>query len=314
MKQSGIEFMLDLFDATRNHIDFSEVCVPESLSEYVKSLYEKYSQDVSKVSCDCELIHSFNPRKNSAVFTITGGKDSIATFLKSRNKFNSYRCFYVKGITPYVKERELESARIIADMLDFELETIDLGFDYTTSLVESVIKNQMIYALVLDNLGYTPSHIGFGGTKELGPQSMCFYHDSTDAFEKFSVFARSAWGEHTVMEFQKDEIESYRIIYENAPQIISHLSSCMTPEDKKNKIRKEVTQRFGLFLENEYQCGACYKCAEEQIIAKEFFGRKISEDYANFCRTVLIDKCTKESHNMNGLVPKEYLSKLNIKI
>lgn len=44
----------------------------------------------------------------------------------------------------------------------------------------------------------------------------------------------------------------------------------------------------------------------------EFYKDNISEDYKNFCKAVLIEKCVFEKHNLNGLVAHKYLTRLNI--
>lgn len=312
VKKKGIDFMIDLFDATRNHIKFSEVIIPLSLFLYASKIYSTYNQPTALVIPEGELIQTQKLISKKGIFTLSGGKDSLAVFLKNRNKFSEVKCFYVRGITPYVKDSEFHRAKKISEILNVTLEEIILDFNTYTSLPESVIKNQMIYAIIMDKLDSTPLAIGFGGTNELGPQSMCFYHDHPDAFKLFHQFAIQSWGEHNLIPFVKDELESYSIIYELAPRLVNMISSCMTPADKKDEVREWIQKEFGIELENEYQCGACYKCAEEQIIAKRFYNRIIPEKYNLFCQSVIIDKCLFEKHNLNGFVPANYLAKLGI--
>ena len=312
MRKTGIEFMQDLFDATRNHNQFQPVVIPPELETYVEALYHAYNHPTSLVEPSGQLIPACDDKSESAVFTFSGGKDSLATFLMNRNRFPSFDCFYVTGITPYVKNEEYKRAVALAERLGIELKSVDLGMSNDTTLVESVIKNQMIYALVMETIGYTPAGIGFGGTLELGPQSMCFFHDSNEAFSLFQHFASVAWGEHELMPYSKDEIEAYRIIVEENPELVKMLSSCMAPADHKSRIRADIEEKFDIQLENKYQCGACYKCAEEQLVLSTFHGRSIPERYARFCKAVLVDKSVFEEHNLNGLVPHHYLRKLGI--
>jgi hypothetical protein len=295
--------MIDLFEATRDHTNFKQIIVPPELSSYVSELYKAYTQPLDLILTNGVLIKADTPQSDYGIFTLTGGKDSLAVFLKNRQLY---------GITPYVGNSEREQAESIANKLNVNLETVDLNFNGTTTLVESVIKNQMIYALIMNKLDKNPLAIGFGGTSELGPQSMCFYHDNPHAFENFRQFAISSWGNHELMPFLKDEVESFEVIYANAPDLINMISSCMTPINEKISKREQIQQKFGVSLDNPYQCGVCYKCAEEQIIAKKYHGRKIPLDYENFCKTVIINKCLFEKHNLNRFEPTAYLAKLGI--
>ncbi|PIZ52389.1 hypothetical protein COY27_00500 [Candidatus Woesearchaeota archaeon CG_4_10_14_0_2_um_filter_33_13] len=312
MEKTGIGFMRDLFSATRNHRQFQPVVIPQELETYVEALYQAYKQPTNLIDPSGQLVPTSKEKSESAVFTFSGGKDSLATFLMNQKHFPSFDCFYVTGITPYVKDEEYKRAIALAESLGIELKSVDLGMSNDTTLVESVIKNQMIYALVMETIGYTPAGIGFGGTLELGPQSMCFFHDSNEAFSLFQHFASVAWGEHELMPYSKDEIEAYRIIVEENPELVKMLSSCMAPADHKSRIRADIEEKFDIQLENKYQCGACYKCAEEQLVLSTFHGRSIPERYARFCKAVLVDKSVFEEHNLNGLVPHHYLRKLGI--
>lgn len=87
----------------------------------------------------------------------------------------------------------------------------------------------------------------------------------------------------------------------------------MTPQIKKFILREETERIFGISLSNEYQCGSCYKCAEEQVISSRFHGRNLPKKYLRYCESLLIDKCVFENHNINGFVPYEYLKKIGIK-
>ncbi len=312
MEKTGIEFMRDLFDATRDHTAFAQVLVPPELADYAKALYGHYNQSLDLIDFRGRLIKSEKKKTDKTAFTLSGGKDSLATFLMNRDRVNEFDCFHVVGITPYVKEEEYGRAQNLAKKLGLNLQRIDLGMDNSTSLVESVIKNQMIYALVMEKFEGIPTSIGFGGTLELGPQSMCFYHDTNESFQLFHQFATAAWANHELLPYSRDEVDAYATIMKADPSLRNYISSCMTSIDKKQEVRKITQSHFGVVLDNEYQCGTCYKCAEEKVIMSKFHGDSLPKDYEQFCKAVLIDKCVFEEHNMNGLVAHKYLTRLGI--
>lgn len=309
--KKGIEFVFDLFEATR-HQKFRQVILPKELVSYASRLYALYEQNPALVVPEGELIPEIKPSSQDAVFSFSGGKDSLAAFLLHKDKFEpNIICTYIQGVSPKYPE-EFSRAKQIATTLDIKLSVLKLEVDNKTWLPESVIKNQLIYAMILDNRQTLPKAIGFGGTKAVGPQSMAFYHDSPSAFELFHSFAQVGWGQHELLEFVEDEIESYRIIDAKRPDLFNLLTSCMCAADEKSVIRKNIQGKFRVILENEYDCGQCYKCAEKAMISKKFFHRTYSEEYIRFCEEVLIDKVNSPYH-MNG-IPKDYLAKLDIKI
>jgi hypothetical protein len=312
MKKSGFEFVKDLFNATRNHKLFNKIIIPPELADYTLKLYERYNQPLKLVIPEGELIKSNKNKSDKAIFTFSGGKDSLATFIKYKEQFQSFECFYILGITPFLKEEEYKRANNLAQKLNVQLKTINLEISNKTSLLESVIKNQMIYALIMEKYEKLPLAIGFGGTQELGPQSMCFYHDTNESFQLFHKFSSISWGEHKILPFLKDEVEAYDIIMSKNSSLENSISSCMTPIEKKEEVRKEIETKFKVSLSNDFQCGACYKCAEEKIILHKYHGKELSKEYEKFCKAIIMDKCVFEEHNLNGLIAHKYLKKLGI--
>jgi hypothetical protein len=313
IKKTGIEFMVDLFESTRKK-SFKEIVIPRELYPYVNKLYTLYEQPVELIKRNGILIPAKKNKSNKALFSLSGGKDSLSVLLKNKKRFEpNVECFYIKNISP-LYNKEISNAINLSKKLEIKLNLLnffDFIDDNKTWLPESVIKNQMIYAMVLENYSELPLAIGFGGTRKIGPQSMAFYHDSPDAFGKFYEYAKIAWGDHELVPFVEDEVESYTIINKNCSEgIFNLLASCMCKPEEKLKVRKEIISRFNIMLTNNYDCGRCYKCAEKIIIHSNFFGRKYPESYLKFCMEVLKDKVN-SPYNMNG-VPIEYLKKLGI--
>ncbi len=205
IKKTGIEFMYDLYKATAKKKCKPIVVCPE-LYPYVKQLYKLYEQPLDLISKKGKLIPKRKKKNNKAIVAVSGGKDSLATLFDTINKFgDKVECFHVMNINRlYPKEKE--NVMKIARHLNLKLNKINFPI-FKTWLPESIIKNQMIYALILEKYPYLPKAIGFGGTNDIGPQSMAFFHDSRKAFKLFHEFAKKSWGNHALIPFLKDEIQ-----------------------------------------------------------------------------------------------------------
>lgn len=304
--KTGIEFMKDLFESTR-YRDFKEVQVPPSLYPYAYLLFRLYNQPTGLVDDSGVLVPNYKEESDVSVFSFSGGKDSIASYLKHVERFSPNDLFYVSGISPLYPE-EVSRARIIADELGEHLTEAELGLDNKTWLPESVIKNQYIYSMIMEHYPFRPRAVGFGGTVEVGPQSMAFFHDSPEAFNLFHRFAEESWGRHTLIPFLQDEFESYELLSKH-PELIPLVASCHGMPEKKEADRMEIKRRFGVELENKYDCGKCYKCAEKGII---IHGKDYPKEYLEYCMDVITKKVYSE-YNMNG-VPTEYLRKMNARV
>ena len=303
---TGIEFMRELFESTR-YGEFKEVQVPPSLYPYAYLLYRLYNQPTELVHDSGILVPNLKEQSGVSVFSFSGGKDSIGSYLKHGERFSPNDLFYVSGASPLYPE-EINRTRLIADELGEHLTEDELGLDNDTWLSESVIKNQFIYSIIMEHYPFIPRAVGFGGTVEVGPQSMAFFHDSQEAFRLFHRFANESWGRHTLIPFLQDEFESYDMLMKR-PELIPLLVSCHGIPEQKESDRLEIKERFGVELENEYECGKCYKCAEKGIITH---GNEYPKDYLDYCLDIITQK-TYSEHNMNG-IPTEYLRKIRARV
>lgn len=309
--------MNDLYLATANS-KFSEVTVCPELYPYVKLVYEAYDNPISLIEKNGVLKKTIKPTKKVSVFTVSGGKDSLSTYLKERTN-NNLLC-HVLDINPlYPSEKDV--VKKLYKIFDEKISFFDFSLkDVKTWLPESVIKNQMIYALILDSLDFLPSSIAFGGTKKVGPQSMAFFHDNPLAFKLFYRFAKKAWGKHRILDFVEDEVEAYKIIYENSPENIDYyIGSCMSKYEDKEKIRRSIERKFKIKLDNSYDCGTCYKCVEKVLIKNKYWRVEYPKEYLEFCRKIIMNKI-QETLKFNGCpkeclkerYPQKYLEKMEI--
>jgi len=141
---------------------------------------------------------------------------------------------------------------------------------------------------------------------------MAFFHDSTKSFEMFHKFAVKSWGNHKIMPYLEDEVESYEIIRKMAPlEVLDVLGSCMTEDKFKKEKQKELKEKYKVVLDNGYACGLCYKCAEKSVIDSLFFNADYPKGYLKQCRRILLEKAN-STIQMNGY-PYGYLQKLGAK-
>ncbi len=321
-EKKGIDYMYDLYLATSKK-KFTKVVVCPELYPYAKLIYEAYDNPISLIDNSGKLLFSRKKRKKPFfVFLVSSGKDSLATFFKHRKKQKKQnKLVHVLNINPlYPFEKKLAKRifkllRLNVDFFNFKLRKTGLW------LPESVIKNQMIYAFVLEKLDFLPLAIGFGGTRYVGPQSMAFFHDNFLAFKLFHEFANKAWGTHKLLPFLDDEIMAYQILFKKAPtSVLNILGSCMADYKEKGKIKRSVETKFNFSISNKYECGKCYKCAEKAIIEDKFLNKKYPKKYLSFCKKIISDKI-KETLKLNGYpasclkqrFPKHYLERMGFR-
>lgn len=305
---TGVEFMQKLYQATAPR-NCRPVNVCPELYPYAAELYGRYQQPVERVTQTGRLIRARKEKRDIELVALSGGKDSLAMLLKHLEPNKAPECYYVNGIN-HLDPAEQTYVKSISSTLGVTLHTIEFSSSAKLWLPESIIKNQMIYALVMDSYPGLPKEIGFGYTRNVGPQSMAFFHDSMKSFDLFHEFAVQAWGPHDMMEPLEDEVESFTVIREKAPPALSdNLASCMSREEDKAMSRRELQNRFGILLSNRYSCGLCYKCAEKAIIEHDFFNVPYPDHYLKECRKILLDKAN-ATIAMNGY-PLDYLKKLN---
>lgn len=305
---TGIEFMQELYEATAPR-NCRPVNVCPELYPYAAELYRKYQQPVERITQTATLLRARKETRDTRLVALSGGKDSLALLLKHLGRDEGLECYYVNGVNR-LDPAEQTIVKSISAKLGLTLHTIEFHSNAELWLPESIIKNQMIYALVMDSYPGLPKEIGFGYTRKIGPQSMAFFHDSMKSFDLFHEFAVQAWGPHDMMEPLEDEVESFTVIREKAPIGLSDsLASCMSREEDKAMSRRELQNRFGVALSNDYSCGLCYKCAEKAVIEHDFFNVPYPDHYIKECRKILLDKAN-ATIAMNGY-PLDYLKKLN---
>ncbi len=306
--KTGMGFVFDLYKATLT-AEFQAVTLPPGLIPYAERLYTMYKQNVGLLDDKGELVTT-NPQSiDVGLFSFSGGKDSLAVFLKHRHRYSGTICCYVAGASPaYIGEHS--RAQDVATRLGVSLRTIQLRRGKNGFLQESVIKNQLIHAMMLDEFGL-PQGIGFGATEMVGLQSMAFFHDSKQAFELFHRFAEIAWGDHEFAPFLEDEVDSYNTIFQTGHEdLLNFTASCMTRPHLKRSLRLDVENRFGQVSYNDYDCCACYKCAEKAFILNRYFDREYVGDYLDFCKDLILEKA-RSPHKMNGF-PAQCLGKLGL--
>jgi hypothetical protein len=309
IEKTGLEYMIDLFMATKEK-KFKKIIICPELYSYTKTLYRLYNQPLRLVKKTGVLKPIIKEKEKYISVAFSGGKDSLATLLRAMKKYKHVKCFYVMGMSPLYPNEKRQTFKV-ADYLRIKLNKINLKLNEKLWLTESVIKNQLIYAAIMENDKKRPIAIGFGGTKEIGPQSMAFFHDSKKSFYLFHEFAKKAWGSHKLLPLLKNEIESYLILNKlGSTKLYSMTASCMTPPTDKKNVRKDIEKRFKVKLSNQYECGGCYKCVEKALINSMFFHKKYPKEYIDECKR-LIKKKVDTTFNMNGY-PHKYLKRLGL--
>lgn len=148
------ELIAPLYDNVNKKIFDSKIDLPISFKPFVDFVYDFHKQSYdtwNDVNID-DTIHIQDNRK--VLLSLSGGLDSIAQTLILRDRGYDVTCFYVDGLNTYENGQATKVCREFINKtgfkyVEYQCKKPKLGI-YKQFWPENPIKNQMVYALMLD--------------------------------------------------------------------------------------------------------------------------------------------------------------------
>lgn len=286
-KVTLLQAIIILYQATLNGKDYKAVKVPEELYDYAIGLYELKGFDTELVTVDLKVIPcDFKKDKDLTIYLYTGGKDSLASWLKYKDDTKKAKLFHVHGLNQ-LYPLEVAMVEKHRDLLNHEVDICDIKLPQLKNQIEHPVKNLLTYALALDYYKTIPERFSFGYISFEGAttseteeeleedetdaliQEALFEHGLVDTIEKvgspqvsevlgdgenLSALALGVLGKYIgsipqVTEGMETTVATFKIIDEN--NLSQKLSSCMSLTAHRDHNRKTQNRLYSLEVEGK---------------------------------------------------------------
>lgn len=214
-----------------------------------------------------DVINKAPIKKDSVVILFSGGKDSVATVLLCKEKYDKVILYHVTGLNRSYPD-EILNAQAIAEYLNLPLVVNKIKYDGKSELRVNPLKNQITGALalnycILNNL--TPN-IAVGDVQSDHLDESVYDLDYSDTFEmwnSFSLDAQILYPDFHLEMPLKNTTHALKVVTQDL-ELFKLCGGCMSPKRFKGQLIKTNESKYNIKL-YPYRCGSCYKCAIEYI-------------------------------------------------
>lgn len=300
------------------------------LTNYFKTFYELYSVKTlpSRLSCDRRLARMLNivhkkakvglltcdPDSfiesrpygsravggNGAFIAFSGGKDCLATAIRAEEDGYSPTLVYISGINKSLPS-ERRHAVEVAKAAGYPLMELKINISGNKEYNEHPLKNILILCMLID-LGtqHGASAFGLGNIFEENSTHGSLDYDLSDSYDMlraFNLFVKGVMPSYRYLTYIHDNLQSFYTVYKRDKNLISLLSTCITPDYRKPMIHRSNVSKYGKDCVLDDCCGGCYKCADFYLFRREFglvrhnpeYIKKLMEVKAKFDTNYVID-------------------------
>lgn len=162
-KVTLLQAVSNLYLATLDGGDFKKVKLPIELKPYADTLYtllgfnsEKLIQYTQKLK-----LTVYREAKDTQIFLYTGGKDSLASYLKYKKDTAKHKLLFIHGLNQlYPLEKSvLDKHR---EILKTDIDIMDVKLPRLKNQIEHPVKNLFTYVLAMDYYNMVPYKFSFG--------------------------------------------------------------------------------------------------------------------------------------------------------
>lgn len=284
-KVSMYQSVIILMQATIDAKNYLKVKVVKELYDYAVNLYEMKGFSSDLVSIGLELIpNNYKKDKDLTIYLYTGGKDSLASWLKYNKETKRNNIFHVHGLNqmyPLEKKTVLEHEIKLNKTIDI----LTIQLPQLKNQMEHPVKNLLTYILAIDFYKIIPKRFSFGYISFLDATLAETEEDIEDEevekalneklFEEGLIDSISKAGSPQVSEVlgdgenmsalsmqvikrymgstpkltggMLDTISTFKIIEENA--MATELSSCMSLTAHRDYNRKIANRNYAITVE-----------------------------------------------------------------
>lgn len=294
-----------------NSIDlFTDNSIYFKFEPIVKELHKQFKKEYNYFSYYSQSSTlKIGTNKNKAILCFSGGKDSVYTALKLKEKYD-LTLYYLDGINGSYKD-EIESAKECADKLNLPLIIEKVTLKGKTTFLENPLKNLVIYAFAL-NYGLPLGIVNyfFGNAKEDTVEKSSFDRNFSDSVELFDLYTDA------ISSMVGIEINNYPIIVSYVDSIIElgrhkelqdSVKSCLSPIRYRGNLHKHNEEKYLIKLPKN-DCGSCWKCCAEYILWCDNNLVEYNRSYYYHC----LDIIKKRVKDINSLINSKNLKDIYI--
>lgn len=280
----------------RMYIDTSSRLLPYDLhypiemEDYIRLVWDCFNSDYKLHDLNCKFqSYTLDVYDDRCLCAFSGGKDLLANVLMLKSLGYRPILFFVKGIN-YKYTSEYATAKRLSAILDLPFVEYKMIVRGKNEYAENPIKNQLIFAIMLDyGLKKGITHYSFGTYLDSPTDELSFEYmlsDSSQMFDTFMTFVNQIYPEVDAPMFLNDCCEAYKIIIDTDKSLLKYTNSCMSPIRYVNGYVSRAKKTYGIDLLPN-RCPSCYKCCTEAIILNEFGVTNYPEVYINHCKDVI---------------------------
>lgn len=347
-KYTFLQAMTELYLATLDLSQFTEVHTVPELYDFVRFTYKSLGQDESLIKCDRTLIKpNWIEDKDTIIHLATSGKDSTATLLKYLKDFNRNIAFHVRGVNKSYPTEYQKATKLYNSIDGVEYIEVKAQFPQVKNQSESPIKTLYLIVLACEATGIIPKWMTLGGANIFDISETQVFGDTSKSVNPFMEVFNSVTGADMKMTpWLETQEEAYRII-ETSGISPSELGSCMCglhhkktqqnftinkytkkidniyylagsykgksifnmSEQELNTIDVKDLEKVDILTSSDYRCTSCFKCGEQKLVYSRHYGYSYHPEAINRAERLLIEWMDK-SPNSNKVNLTEYFDKV----
>lgn len=295
----------------------SKLKAPSSAwDEYLDLIYSACRQPLCEKDYCIELptveLHADN---KTVILGFSGGKDSAATaayFIDSNIGCQLYRA---KGFNASYPVEQMVAEQF-ADKTGLKLISHKIAYagkcEYDSPTSESVVKDQLIMAMMIDYMIANNYHIFSLG---------CFRSDTlaianpklnlSDSDEIIKAFVKAVKATFPALRYITSPFKTTHhakaYLYHKHMDWVKHTQSCLIPDRHRNKVRETMAGKYNMVIPPN-RCLSCWKCCMDAYLLDQWGFEALSENaYQNQVLRILRKSVAEENSSSNPATDEELL-------
>ena len=251
----------------------------------------------------------------TVILGFSGGKDSAATAAYFIDNHIACQLYRAKGFNASYPVEQMVAEQF-ADKTGLKLISHKIAYagkcEYDSPTSESVVKDQLIMAMMIDYMIANNYHIFSLG---------CFRSDSlaianpklnlSDSDEIIKAFVKAVKATFPALRYINSPFKTTHhakaYLYHKHMDWIKHTQSCLIPDRHRNKVRETMTNKYSMVIPPN-RCLSCWKCCMDAYLLDKWGFEALPETaYQNQVLRILRKSVAEENSSVNPVTDEELL-------
>ena len=285
-------------------------------NEYLDLIYSACGQPCCEKDYCIELprVELRNDNK-TVILGFSGGKDSAATAVYFIDNHIACQLYRAKGFNASYPVEQMVAEQF-ADKTGLKLISHKIAYagkcEYDSPTSESVVKDQLIMAMMIDYMIANNYHIFSLGCFRSDSLAIANYKlNLSDSDEIIKAFVKAVKATFPALRYITSPFRTTHhakaYLYHKHMDWVKHTQSCLIPDRHRNKVRETMSSKYNIVIPPN-RCLSCWKCCMDAYLLDQWGFETLPADaYQNQVLRILRKSVAEENSSSNPTTDEELL-------